>query len=245
MLWLLTVITVVALLVIGQFVRDMAKVPTVAAPAALSRSARTASSASAHATARRVSPRSKTTAAPSGPQVTDTASGLSYAELASPWQAGCPAVLKTPMFSWSAGESAVAGQVIINGSVFDWHGNACSGVLQQQFKYSGRADLETTATSLVAALDPAYYDPLVHSRTVQESSAMQVSGHQAWVVKFLISYPDAVGENLGWSSELGAVVVVDRGAASVPAVFYVSVPSNLDTQDRTLLLDSLRLSLPQ
>jgi len=153
MLWLLTVVTVVVVLAIGQLVRDIAKTPTVAAQAALSRSARTASSASAHAAARRVSPRSKATSAPSGPQVRDTSSGLSYAELASPWQAGCPAVLKTPMFSWSAGESAVAGQVIINGSVFDWHGNACSGVLQQQFKYSGRADLETTATSLVAALD--------------------------------------------------------------------------------------------
>jgi len=242
MLWLLTVVTVVVLLVIGQFVRDIAKTPTVAAPAALSRSARSASSASAHATARRVSPRSKATAAPSGPQMSDTSSGLSYAELASPWQAGCPAVLKTPMFSWSAGENAVAGQVTINGSAFDWHGNACSGVLQQQFPYSGTADLQTIATSMVSALDPAYYNPLVHSRTVQDSSAMQVSGHQAWMVKFLISYPDAIGENLSWTSELGAVVVVDRGAGQAPAVFYASVPANLGVNSVAVLIASLRLS---
>ena len=242
MLWLLTVVTVVALLVIGQFIRDIAKTPTVAAQAALSRSARTASSASAHAAARRVSPRSKATSAPSGPQVRDTSSGLSYAELASPWRAGCPAVLKTPAFSWSAGENAVAGQVTMNGSAFDWHGNACSGVLQPQFQYSGPADLETTAASLVSALDPVYYNPLAHSRTVQGSSAMQVSGHQAWMVKFLISYPDAIGENLSWTSELGAVVAVDRGAGQAPAVFYASVPANLGVNSVTALIDSLRLS---
>jgi hypothetical protein len=245
MLWLLTVVTVVALLGIGQFIRDIAKVPTAAAPAALSRSARGAGSASASAVSHRLSPKPKADSPPSGPQLTDTSSGLSYAELASPWRAGCPAVLKTPMFSWNAGENAVAGQVTINGSAFDWHGNACSGVLQQQVRYSGAADLETTAMNLVGALDPLYYDPLVHSRAVQDSSAMRVSGHQAWVVKFLISYPDAVGENLGWSSELGALVVVDRGAASAPAVFYVSVPGNLGIQNVTLLLGSLRLSLPQ
>jgi hypothetical protein len=239
MLSLLAVVTTGALAVIVMFVKDISKVPTVAAPAALSSSARTVTGASA--AAHRVTPQSGTSPV-SGPRVTDAASGLSYRLLASPWHAGCPAVLNTPMFRWNAGENAVAGQVTINGSAFGWHGNACSGQLQQQFQYSGPADLEPTAMSLVGAVDPAYYDPLVHSRTVEDSAATQVSGHQAWLVKFLISYPDAAAEGLNWTSELGAVVVVDRGAGLAPAIFYVSVPANLGTGNVSVLIASLRFS---
>ncbi len=241
MLWLLTGVTAGVLLVIYMFVKDIGRMPTVAAPAALSSSVRTPRPPSGR---RLVSPSRKVSpvTAAAGPRVTDASSGLSYQLLPSPWRRGCPAILNTPMFSWSAGESAVAGQVVIGGSTLDWHGNACSGQLQPQFQYSGTADLEPTAMSLAGALDPAYYAGLVHDRTIEGSSALQVSGHQAWVVKFLMTYPDAAGEGLNWTTELGAVVVVDRGAGDAPAVFYVSVPSNLGTANVTVLIDSLRLS---
>jgi hypothetical protein len=246
MLWLLTCVTTVALLVIYLFVKDISATPTVAAPAALSSPVRhLSSSAGQH----RVAPKPKASPAPkvspapaaTGPQVTDASSGLSYQLLPSPWRQGCPATLHTPVFSWSAGENAVAGQVVIGGSTIDWHGDACSGQLQPQFQYSGTADLEPTAMSLVGALDPAYYTGLVHGRTIETSSALQVSGHQAWMVKFLMNYTAAASEGLHWSTELGAVVVVDRGAGDTPAVFYVSVPANLGTANVTTLISSLRL----
>ncbi len=240
MLWLLTLATTAALLVIAVLVRDMARTPTAAKPAALSSSARTAARASA--AAHRVTPRAKPTSPVSGPRVTDTSSGLSYQLLSSPWRLGCPSTLNAPMFSWSAGENAVAGQVTMGGSTFDWHGVACSGQLQQQFPYSGAADLEATAMSMVGAMDPAYYNPLMHSRAVEGSSAMQVSGHQAWVVKFLISYPDAAAEGLGWTSELGGVVLVDRGDGQAPAVFYVSAPANVGASAVDVLISSLAVS---
>ena len=82
----------------------------------------------------------------------------------------------------------------------------------------------------------------MHARTVEGSSAMQVSGHQAWMVTFLISYPDAGPEGLGWTSEPGAVVVLDRGTGQAPAVFYVSVPANLGVGHVNALISSLRLS---
>ena len=245
MLSLLTVVTTLVLVVIGKYVIDIAKTPTVAA---LSSSARHLSRSPAAGSGRhRVTPNGKTTstAPETGPQVTDASSGLSYRLLSSPWQNGCPSILATPMFSWTAGEHAVAGQAVIGGSTFDWHGNACSGQLQPQFSYAGPTDLEPTAMSLVGALDPAYYTGLIHNRTIEASSAMRVSGHPAWVVKFLIGYPDAIAESLDWTSELAAVMIVDRGAGRAPAVFYVSVPSNLGTQNVAVLLDSLRLSLPQ
>jgi hypothetical protein len=243
MLWMLTCVTTVVLVVIYLIVKDIAKTPTEAAPAALSSPAGPLSSPSGrHRTAPKPKPPPPTAA--TGPRVTDASSGLSYRLVPSPWRQGCPATLNTPMFSWSAGENAVAGQVVIGGSTIDWHGNACSGQLQQQFQYSGAADLEPTAMSLVGALDPAYYTGLVHDRTIEGSSTMQVSGHQAWMVRFLMTYPDAASEGLNWTSELGAVVVVDRGTGEAPAVFYVSVPANLGTANVTVLTDSLRLSSP-
>ena len=237
MLWLLTGVTTVVLLVIAMFVKDISRVPTAARPAALSASAQTVSHATTPGGTRHLaSPRR------SYPQVTDTTSGLSYRLLASPWGQGCPSDLNSPMFDWSAGENTVAGPVSMDGSVIDWHGLACSGQLQQQFAYAGPADLEPTAMGLVGALDPAYYAGVPHSRTIEESSAMPVSGRQGWIVKFLMTYPDGASQGLTWSTELGAVVVVDRGPSQAPAVFYVSVPANLGTQNATTLIDSLRVS---
>jgi hypothetical protein len=229
MLWLLTVVTTGALLVIAGFVREISKQPAVARPAA----------ATAH-NARHAKP-SPSAAAPV-PVVADASSGLSYRLLSSPWQRGCPSVLDAPMFSWTAGEHAVAGRVNIGGTMFDWHGNACSGRLQQQFGYSGPADLESVTVSVVNTVDPLYYAGLSHDRTIDSSAAMRVSGHQAWAVTFLMTYPDAASEGLAWTSEAGAVVVVDRGAGQAPAVFYASVPSNLGTSDVSTLVSSLRLS---
>jgi hypothetical protein len=246
MLWLLTGATAVVLLVIAAVVRDISGTPAAASPAALSAPA-TVSSAP-RSTGPRVS--SPPTASPSpspgtsvpGSEVTDAASGLSYRLLSSPWSPGCPYQLTTGVFSWSAGESAVAGEVTIGGSSTLWYGDACSGQFQQQFQYSGTADLEPTAMSLANELEVAYYSGLVHYSTIEDSSAMQVSGHQAWVVTFLITYPAAASEGLAWTSEAGAVVLVDRGPGQVPAVFYVSVPSNLGIRNVGILISSLRLS---
>jgi len=232
MLWLLTVVTAGVLVLIAGFVKEISKTPVVARPAALTATAHTR-----HATAS-ASP----TAASKVPEVTDGSSGLSYRLLGSPWRRGCPGVLDTPMFSWTAGEHAVAGRVDIGGTMFDWHGNACSGQLRQQFAYSGPADLAPVTMGVADAVDPAYYSGLQHDRTIESSSSMLVSGHQAWVVTFLMTYPDAASEGLAWTSEAGAVVVVDRGAGQAPALFYASVPSNLGTSDVAALVSSLRLS---
>ena len=233
MLWLLTVVTAVVLLLIAGFVKEISGTQAVARPAALTATARTA---------RHATPSVSPTAVTTGREVADRSSGLSYRLLSSPWRTGCPGVLDTPLFRWSAGENAVAGRVSIGGTVIDWHGNACSGTLQQQFAYSGPADLEAVTMGVADAVEPAYYSGLQHRRSIESSSAMQVSGHQAWVVTFLMTYPDAASEGLAWTSEAGAVVVVDRGAGQAPAVFYASVPSNLGTSDVAALVSSLQLS---
>jgi hypothetical protein len=237
MLWLLTVVTTGVLAVIALFIRDISRPPTAARPSALT--LRHGTTPAAH----RVSPHAHPSVI-TYPQVTDVTSGLSYRLLASPWQSGCPSDLITPMFNWSAGENTVAGHVTIGGSVVDWHGVACSGELQPQFSYAGPADLEPTAMSLLGAIDPAYYAGVPHTRTIEKDSATQVSGHQAWIVEFNMEYPDGASQGLTWSSELGAVVIVDRGATQAPAVFYVSVPADLGTLNVAGLVLSLRLSSP-
>ncbi|MGH3154608.1 MAG: hypothetical protein ACRDOB_28330 [Streptosporangiaceae bacterium] len=245
MLSLLTVVTTAVLVIIVLMIRDMAKLPTTAKTTALSSSAAAAPSGTSGPTPDEIVPkRAKASPSPSRsasrPRLTDTASGLSYELLPSPWHRGCPGWLDTPAFSWDAGESALAGQVIVGETQADWHGNACSGQLSQAFAYSGPADLGSVAMVVVDALDPAYYSALPHDRATEGSYGTQVSGHAAWVVKFLMTYPDAASQGLAWSTELGAVVVVDRGAGHEPAVFYVSVPNNLGTANVSTLIGSLR-----
>ncbi len=239
MLWLLTVVTTGVLLLIAGFIKEISKVPTVARPAALTATAHAARHTAASPASRRGSSRA---ASAKVPEVSDASSGLSYQLLSSPWRRGCPGILNTAMFSWTAGEHAVAGQANIGGTVFDWHGNACSGRLGQQFAYSGPNDLQLVTVGVADAVQPAYYSGLRHVSTIESSSSMLVSGHQAWLVTFLVTYPDAASEGLAWTSEAGAVVIADRGPGHAPAVFYASVPSNLGTSDVATLVGSLQLS---
>jgi hypothetical protein len=247
MLWLLTGVTSVALLVIALFVVDIAKVPTKVRPAALSASlhhpAHGTTGASPKGT-HGAKPRPSRTAV-TYPQVADVTSGLSYRQLGSPWQQGCPSDLNTPVFVWTAGENTVAGHVTLGGSVIDWHGLACSGPLQPQFGYTGPASLQAAATGLLNALDPAFYAGVQHSRTTDIDQATRVSGHQAWEIEFTMDYPNGASQGLTWATELGAVVVVDRGPTEHPAVFYVSVPAILGVPNVDVLIDSLTITSAQ
>ena len=85
------------------------------------------------------------TVTPPASVLSDGQSGLSYAQLAAPWTPVCPSDLNSA-FPWTAGESAIAGQV--NGGQTPWYGEACSGPLPAQYNYSGVPDLENTATNL-------------------------------------------------------------------------------------------------
>jgi hypothetical protein len=235
----MTVLTVFALLVIAGFVKEISKTPAVAGSAAL-----TAAGHTRHTTASR-SPRPK--ASPSAPaaaqEIVDASSGLAFSRLSAPWRQGCPSILNTTVFSWTAGESAVAGQADIGGTMINWHGNACSGPLAQQFAYSGPTDLASAAMNVADALEGSFYAGLKDYPTLEGSSAMQVSGHPAWVVRFLMTYPGAALEGLAWSTEAAVAVVVDRGPGHVPAVFYASVPDDLGTSNVvTTLVSSLRVT---
>ena len=183
------------------------------------------------------------TTATTGTPVSDAASGLSYALLAAPWQPGCPGTMNNAVFSWSAGENAVAGTLPAAGGS-PWYASACSGLLPQQYAYTGVQDLPQTAMNLVNAFDPAYFGALPHVRSTTENNPLQVSGHAGWIVEFGMTYQTAASQGLAWQSQLGAVVVVDRGTGQPPAVLYVTVPNNLGTANIGTILASMQLAAP-
>ena len=188
-----------------------------------------------------VSASPSTPATTSGSLLSDGQSGFSYTELASPWQPTCPSDLNNGAFTWTAGESATAGAV--NGGQTTWYGEACSGPMPQQYGYSGVADLETVTANLASTFQNAYYGALQHTITPEVSQPVQVSGHAGWEVTYLVSYTDAASQGATWADEQAAVIVADTGAGNSPAVFFTSIPGNLDESNVSTLVSSLQLSV--
>lgn len=179
--------------------------------------------------------------ASSGSLLSDGQSGLSYAQLASPWQgAGCPPSLDNGTFTWTDGEYAVAGQV--NGGSTTWYGEACSAPLPQQYGYASTAQLQGIAENLAGAFAGAYYNTLQHNTTPEQDVSIQVDGHAAWEVTWDVSYTNMAGQGVTWADEQAAVVVADTGTGSAPAVFFASVPQNLDESNVGSLVSSLQLT---
>ncbi|MBO0806261.1 MAG: hypothetical protein J2P25_24700 [Nocardiopsaceae bacterium] len=178
--------------------------------------------------------------------ITDATSGLSYGQLSAPWSSGCPPTLSNPqVFNWAAGESAVAGQVPSSqatGGQATWYGAACSGQLPPQYGYRSTADLENVTGALVNAFNGAYYAAMPHNFAETQSQPVAISGHPGWEITFTQTYTSSQG--MAWTNEMGAVVVTDPGNGAAPAVFYVTVPGNLDEGNVDTLVSSLRLTPP-
>jgi Protein of unknown function (DUF2510) len=241
LMWLVALGTAVAMLITGVLVGVFG---SSASPRTTPAAAATRHPAATHrATATPPATNGPSTTATTGTPVSDTASGLSYALLAAPWQPGCPGTMNNAVFAWTAGENAVAGTVASAGGA-PWYASACSGLLPQQYAYTGTADLPQTAMNLVSAFDAAYFASLPHVRATMENNPLQVSGHAGWIVEFQMTYQNAAAQGLAWQTQMGAVVVVDRGAGQPPAVLYVTVPNNLGTANIGIILASTQLAAP-
>lgn len=226
-----------ALAVIGLVVHNLGQSGgTAAADTTPAASAVAPSSAAASPT-----PPASPTASPSATSmatVTDATSGLTYGQLPSPFEPGCPADLTTPSFTWTAGESAAAGQV--NNGQTTWYGEACSGQLPAQYGYSGTTDLQNVATTLVNTFNGTYYAALPHTMAITENEPTAISGHPGWEIQFLVTYTSPQG--LPFTNELGTVVVADPQTGAAPAVFFASIPENLNEANVATLISSLQLA---
>ncbi len=235
-----TAVAVAAIVVIATTLSSSPATPvadqTTAAPPAPTTSAAAPTPTQAASPTTSPSP----TATATGSLLTDGQAGLSYTQLSTPWQgASCPSTLDNGAFPWTAGEYAVAGQ--INGGSTTWYGEACSGVLPQQYGYSGTASLQSTTENLAQTFSNAYYDDLDHNVNAEEDQPLQVSGHAGWEVTYDVSYTDASDQGATWTDEQAAVVVVDNGS-SQPAVFFTSIPQNLNEDNIAALVSSLQLT---
>jgi hypothetical protein len=179
----------------------------------------------------------------SGSLVSDSQSGLSYSQLAAPWQgtASCPSTFNNGAFPWTDGEYAEAGQINGNSGQQTWYGEACSGALPQQYGYTGTQDLQNAADTLASTFENAYYGALDHSITPGQDTPVQVSGHAAWEVTYDVTYNNAAAQGATWTDEQAAVVVVDTGT-STPAVFFTSIPAPLNESYIGTLVSSLQLT---
>ena len=239
-----TVVAVAAIAIIASSLSSSPSAPTAdqsptAAPHSPTASALAATpSASASASAS-ASP----TMTVSGSLVTDSQSGLSYSQLAAPWQgsASCPSTLNNGAFPWTDGEYAEAGQVNGDGGPVTWYGEACSGALPQQYGYTGTQDLQNAADTLASTFQNAYYGALDHSITPGQDTPVQVSGHAAWEVTYDVTYNNAAAQGATWTDEQAAVVVIDTGT-DTPAVFFTSIPAPLNESYIGSLVSSLQLT---
>jgi Protein of unknown function (DUF2510) len=238
----LAVGTAAAIAVVGLIVANLGSSPSPASAADSIPATPTATPSATTSASPTVSPSPTASASLAGSVLSDDQSGLSYTALSAPWSGpGCPAALNNGTFTWTAGEDAVAGPV--NGGQTTWYGEACSGPLPLQYGYNGVGALGSTAQSLATAFENSYYNTLAHNpATPQVSQPIQVSGHAAWEVTYQISYTNAASQGASWTDEQAAVVVVDTGAGNTPAVFFTSIPGNLDESNVASLVSSLQLS---
>lgn len=234
--------TTVALGVIAVLVAGLGSSPAARVADQTRVTPSSASSSTAPATTASPSPSASPSASTSAPAATlsDAQSGLSYAQLGSPWQAGCPVALTNGAFTWTSGEFAVAG--LVNGGQSTWYGEACSGPLPRQYGYTGVAALESTATNLVNTFQGSYYSALAHTATPEASQPVTVSGHPGWEITYAVTYTNAQAQGVTWSGEQAAVVMVDAGTGNAPAVFFTSIPASLGESNVAALVASLQLS---
>jgi hypothetical protein len=171
--------------------------------------------------------------------ITDTQSGLSYAQLGGKWYLETPSNLS--QIGFSKGEVAHVQEDYkdpTRGRVSAYFANVYSGLLSTKIAYSG--DLEAAAKSEFGQLETTNY-PKDHTRQDGDSKAYSVSGKKAWYFKTVLQYPNASQYGWNFHSETVVVIAVDRGTGQRPAILYISIPdSHQNLGDLTEAINSLK-----
>ncbi|MQA85032.1 MAG: DUF2510 domain-containing protein [Streptosporangiales bacterium] len=172
-------------------------------------------------------------------RINDPQAGLSYAKLGGDWAALQPGG-EHGMDDWTGGQYQVA-QADFQGSS-DYLATCTSAPLLPSIQYNGPDSLQATTTFLAKSIEGRYY-PAEHIREDAASEARQVDGHQAWMVRYQLRFPQA--EQNGWEfqGESVVIMVIDRGSGKDPAMFYFSLPDNLPLEgDIDAALSSIKVT---
>jgi hypothetical protein len=168
--------------------------------------------------------------------VTDGQAGISYPQLGGTWRTEAVTSTSTlGKLGFDQGETAPVMANFQNGQPY--LASAYSGVSTD----ISTDPLETKAKTLLTALEPAAYP--AHTRQDLASESHPVGGHDGWLLKIRLTFPQAKSQHWNFRTETAAIVVVDRGNGQAPAEFYASIPDSHKRQgDLDLLLTSLKVS---
>ncbi|MEV5750350.1 DUF2510 domain-containing protein [Actinoallomurus sp. NPDC052308] len=168
--------------------------------------------------------------------ITDSQAGISYPRLGGGWRADTvTATGGLGRLGFDQGETATVMKNFQNGQPYV--ASAYSGVSTDTTSPS----MEVKAKALFVALEPSAYP--AHTHQILSSAAQSVGGHQGWLLKLRLTFPQAKSQGWNFRAETAAIMMVDRGNGQAPAEFYVSIPDSHKHQgDLDLLLTSLKVS---
>lgn len=154
-------------------------------------------------------------------RVTDTATGISFKKLGSPWE---PVTFNVKEFTHTSGEQAPS-----EADCSDCYAVISMGPLNTStYPYTGPSDLQKDTDAMAGAMVKEYYPKNAKPDKKYSDAAGTQDGHQVWVWAYHLSYSASGMTATGESVE---VAVVDLGGGKAGG-FYTSVP---DTNTKDLL----------
>ncbi|WP_119727524.1 DUF2510 domain-containing protein [Thermomonospora amylolytica] len=163
--------------------------------------------------------------------ITDREAGISYARLGGKWQAD-PISKESfvyQIYGMRQGQSAVVQEN------YDKQGGAYvasvySGPLPKEVPYEGADDLATAANLFARTIvsTPGQYAsyPSPHGTQELEAASREIDGHDAYLVKLKLTFPQAQTQGWNFTSETVVVILIDRGEDERPAVLWMSMPDS-------------------
>jgi hypothetical protein len=177
--------------------------------------------------------------------VTDTAAGVSYAQLGGGWQ---PQTVPSDSrfareYGFSRGQIAVV-QDDYNGQS-QYLSSVYSGRLPDSVDYDGPEDLEAAVSSFARTIEtepePNGSYPS-HTREDLESDSLTIGDRKAHFVKFRLSFPQAAAKGWNFRTETAVFVLIDQGSGERPSVVWITVPdSHGNGGDLDLLFESIKV----
>jgi len=176
-------------------------------------------------------------------RITDPISGLSYSFPGAPWQVANPDQVNPadPLGQqWTSGFQAVSHADYEQGK--DWMGTVLAGPLAEGAPYDGPESARDLLAAFLLNTENVFYEP-PHERRILEDRAITVSGRPGRLLKFEMDFTEQSRINgWNWRTEVGALVLVDRGEDRPPALLFATVPDNLNVRVVDQVIESLQLA---
>ena len=171
--------------------------------------------------------------------ITDTKAGISYALLGPPWRIADSSWKRPGLFD--AGEVSIVQEPFEEYASFN--ATSLSGVPRpaESSGYTGPQNLSAVGQRVTNRILAEHF-AMSKTRRTLFSGARTVDGHQAWLEKFRLDFPDAAAKGWKFSADTVAILVVDTGGGRLGEL-WVSVPDTFPGQgDVDQVLDSVKVS---